>query len=190
MSAACFTKVKFDSPFDLNFFKTWFFSLFYAEMPAHKGNPEGVLMLKLRGIRDSEERAWITHTKKIIIMTQVMTNESHVQGPLVQFLCPVSAVRSGSSLPRLSHALRLAIYCYRFPWWMDGPLLRFKVSPTTPRLLHTKQICRGKGESDHRTINRNNQQRYVGLGSSPDMFFLRSSTQHTEYAAVTKPPIK
>jgi hypothetical protein len=124
------------------------------------------------------------------IMTQVMTNEPHVQGPMVQFLCPASAVRSGSSLPRLSHALRMAIYCYRFPWWMDGPLLRFKVSPTTPRLLHTKQICRGKGEYDHRTINRNNQEKYLGLGSSPDMFFLRSSTQRTECATVTKPPIQ
>ena len=76
-----------------------------------------------------------------------MTNDPHVQSPLVHFLCPVSAVRRGSSLPRLSHALRLAIYCYRFLWWMDSPSLRFKASPTTPRSFHTKQICRGKGES-------------------------------------------
>jgi hypothetical protein len=80
-------------------------------------------------------------------MAQAMTHDPHAQGPLVHFLCPVSAVRRGSSLPRLSHALRLAIYCYRFLWWMDGPLLRFKASPTTLRLFHTKQTCHGKGES-------------------------------------------
>ena len=145
-------------------------------MPAHQENPETVLMMKKpRGIRDSEERFWIT--KKL--MTQVMTNDPHVQGPLVHFLCPVSAVRRGSSLPRLSHALRLAIYCYRFLWWMDGPLLHFKVSPTTPRLFHTKRICYTKGESWNvifLTIVRSTviakSEMYLSLGSSPDMFLL------------------
>jgi len=123
-----------------------------------------------------------------------MTNDPHVQGPLVhwstgplvhwstgplvQFLCPVSAVRRGSSLPRLSHALRLAIYCYRFLWWMDGLLLRFKASPTTPRLFHTKQICRGKGESWNvillatvRSTVTAKSEMYLGLGFDPDVFF-------------------
>jgi len=169
----------------------FFLSLFYAVTPAHQGNPETVLMLKKpRGIRDSEERVWIT--KKL--MTQVMTNDPHVQGPLVQFLCPVSAVRRGSSLPRLSHALRLAIYCYRFLWWMDGPLLRFKASPTTPRFFHTQQICHTKGESwkviflaTVRSTVIAKSEMYLGYGSSPDMFFLlSSSTQRAEGAAATK----
>lgn len=157
-----------------------------------------------RLIREIQRRFWCWRnpvqsvTQKALdykkLMTQVMTNDPHAQGPLVQFLFPLSAVRRGSSLPRLSHALRLAIYCYRFLWWMDGPLLRFKASPTTHRFFHTKQICHGKRESWNviflatvRSTVRAKSEMYLALGSSPDMFFfLSSSTQCPEGAAVTQ----
>jgi hypothetical protein len=69
-------------------------------MPAHQGNPETVSMWKkLRGIRDSEERVWIT--KKINDAGNERPARAGSTGPVfVSSLCSAKGFQSAASVSR------------------------------------------------------------------------------------------